>query len=375
MAQVAFLASPALWRAGHGEAHPLKPERLQRTFELLQAYGAFDEKRVRLVEPRPATEHELALFHTPDYIHAVRALSRGEGGVDPWRYGFGPGDNPVFPRMYETESLKAGSALRAAEMLLAGECQIAFSYAGGMHHAGPARAWGFCVFNDAAVVIHWLLRQGLRVAYVDVDVHHGDGVQAAFYDSDRVLTISLHQSGRTLFPGTGFVEERGRGSGEGFSVNVPLPPFTWDEPYLWALQEVVPPLVKRFAPDMVVTQMGVDTHFRDPLANLALTTRGQEAAFRLLSSLGRPWLALGGGGYNLDVVPRAWTLAVGVMAERAFPDQLPQTYRRRYGGRWLHDREAPEISATVRELTSRRVREVVGQVKAAFAIGVHGEDG
>lgn len=366
MARLAFLASPALWGAGHGEAHPLKPERLQRTFELLDAYRTFEGQRVRLVEPRMASEQELALFHSPDYIGAVRALSHEEGGVDPWRYGFGPGDNPVFPRMYETESLKAGSALVAAELLLQGECEIAFSYAGGMHHAGPDLASGFCVFNDAAVVIQWLLRRGLRVAYVDIDVHHGDGVQAAFYDSDRVLTISLHQSGRTLFPGTGFVHEQGVGAGKGYSVNVPLPPFTWDEPYLWAMEEVVPPLVKRFAPDLLVTQLGVDTHFRDPLANLALTTHGQEAAFRLLSGLGRPWLALGGGGYNLDVVPRAWTLAVGVMAEIAFPEELPETYRQRYGGRWLHDREAPELSETVRQLTFRRVREVVKQVKAAF---------
>jgi acetoin utilization protein AcuC len=219
------------------------------------------------------------------------------------------------------------------------------------------------VFNDAAVAIHWLLRQGLRVAYVDIDVHHGDGVQAAFYDTDQVLTISLHQDGRTLFPGSGYVGEIGKGAGEGYSVNVPLPPNTDDETYLWAFQQVVPPLLGRFNPDMLVTQLGVDTHYQDPLASLALTTHGQEAVFKNLRHLAGRWLALGGGGYNLDVVPRAWTLALGAMAGLDFPDELPPGYREKYGGMRLRDRRGPDLGELTRERTRQVVEATVERVK------------
>lgn len=338
MRQVVFLASPAVWEYGHGPNHPLKPIRLQRTYELLEEYGAFQVDNVRLVAPRRATASELALFHTPEYIDVVQALSAGHSTYPAHRYGFGPGDNPVFAGMYDSERLKVGSALQAAELLVGGECDIAFSYSGGLHHGGADFASGFCVFNDAAVAINWLLAQGLRVAYVDIDVHHGDGVQAAFYDTDQVLTISLHQDGRTLFPGTGFIDEIGSGIGSGFSVNVPLPPYTDDERFLQAFTEIVPPSLDRFAADMVVTQLGVDTHLKDPLARMALTTHGQEALFLALRDLSPRWLALGGGGYDMDVVPRAWTLAFGVMSEQRFPDALPPQYREQYGGEWLHDR-------------------------------------
>ncbi len=358
MPQVVFLASPAVWEHGHGPDHPLKPIRLQRTFELLDEYGAFEGDNVRLVAPRRATAAELALFHTPEYIDIVRALSDGDSTIPAHRYGFGPGDNPVFAGMYDSERLKVGSALQAAELLVNGECDIAFSYSGGLHHGGPDFASGFCVFNDAAVAIQWLLDQGLRVAYIDIDVHHGDGVQDAFYDTDRVLTISLHQDGRTLFPGTGFIEETGSESGKGYSVNVPLPPYTDDEMYLRAFNEIVPPLVERFTADIVVTQLGVDTHLKDPLARLALSTRGQEALFQTLHELSPRWLALGGGGYDMDVVPRSWTLAFGVMAGQTFPERLPPRYRQRYGGQWLHDRDPIRIG-------SDQVRGVVDMVVTA----------
>jgi acetoin utilization protein AcuC len=358
MRQVVFLASPAVWKHGHGPGHPLKPIRLQRTYELLEEYGAFQPGNVRLVAPRPATAKELALFHTPEYIEVVQALSAGDKTIPAFRYGFGPGDNPVFAGMYDSERLKVGSALQAAELLVQGQCDIAFSYSGGLHHGGPDFASGFCVFNDAAVAINWLVQQGLRVAYVDIDVHHGDGVQAAFYDTDQVLTISLHQDGRTLFPGTGFIDETGEGEGRGFTVNIPLPPYTDDESYLQAFTEVVPPLLERFAADVVVTQLGVDTHLKDPLAQMTLTTRGQEALFLALRDLCPRWLALGGGGYEMDVVPRAWTLAFGMMSGQRFPDTLPQGYQARYGSEWLHDR--PDF-----RVTSERVREMVEAVITA----------
>jgi acetoin utilization protein AcuC len=295
-------------------------------------------------------------------------LSRGQGDVPARRYNFGPGDNPVFEGMYEAESLKAGGALQAAEVLLRSECDVAFNYAGGLHHAAADRASGFCVFNDPAIAIHWLLAQGLRAAYIDVDVHHGDGVQDAFYETDRVLTISLHQDGRTLFPGTGFVEEVGRGPGRGYSVNVPLPPYTDDGAYLFAFDQTVPPLLERFAPDIVVTQLGVDTHVGDPLAALALTTRGQRAVFERLARLSPRWLALGGGGYNLDVVPRAWTLAFLTMTGDPVPDRLPPGYAERYGGQWLEDREAPSIDPRTAEMVRERVEAVVAKVRQVHGI-------
>jgi acetoin utilization protein AcuC len=355
MPEAVFLTCPELWAQGHGSGHPLKPERLERTDALLRELGCLQAPNVTEREPRFPDEAELALFHSLEYIAAVRALSRGDATIPAGRFNFGPGDNPVFPGMYQSEGLKVGSALTGAEMLVEGECEVAFSYGGGLHHAGPDRASGFCVFNDAAVAIHWLLRRGLRVAYVDVDVHHGDGVQDAFYDTDRVLTISLHQSGRTLFPGTGFVEETGRGQGRGFCANLPLPPGADDDIYLWAFERVVPPLVTRFAPDILVTQCGVDTHYLDPLARLALTTRGHYAIFQRLHAFSLPWLALGGGGYNLDVVPRSWALAFGVMSGRALPEELPQGYRARFGGRWLRDQGGPAIPEEKRAGIRHRV--------------------
>ena len=361
MRRAVFLSSPTVWERGHGPNHPLKPQRLERTHALLDAYGALAGEEVEVVAPRQATAAELTLFHTEEYVQAVQALSRGYPKVEPRRYGFGPGDNPVFEGMYESEGRKVGSALQAAALLLDGRCQVAFSYSGGLHHGGPDFASGFCVFNDAAVAIHWLLDQGQRVAYVDIDVHHGDGVQQAFYDDDRVLTISLHQDGRTLFPGTGFVNETGIGRGAGFSVNVP--PYTDDRRYLEAFDQLVPPLVERFDPDVLVTQLGVDTHAHDPLANLLLSTRGQEHLFRRLAGLDLPWLALGGGGYELEVVPRAWALAWAVMSGQTLPEQLPEAYRERYGGRLLHDQEAAQLDGQSLAQLGRRLEKTVDRVR------------
>jgi acetoin utilization protein AcuC len=368
MPKAIFLSSPSVWARGHGGGHPLKPERLQRTFELLDEYNAFEAPNARLIEPRPPTEEELLYFHTPAYIQAVRALSQGDSSLPGSAYGFGPGDNPVFAEMYASEGLKVGSALLAAELLANDECEAAFSYSGGLHHGGPSFASGFCVFNDIAVAIHWLIRQGLRVAYVDIDVHHGDGVQNAFYESDQVLTISLHQDGRTLFPGTGFVPETGAGLGLGCNVNVPLPPYTGDLAYLEAFHEIVPPLLERFAPEILVTQLGVDTHHLDPLANMALTTHGQLALFESLRDLspGR-WLALGGGGYDISVVPRAWALAFGVMSDQSFSNELPGKYRENYGGQRLHD-PMPNLGDEPPGTVSSQVRGIVEQVKKRHRI-------
>jgi len=372
LTRTAFIYSEKLWERGHGEAHPLRPERLKRTYELLDAYGAFDSEDSLLVPPRQATVEELCLFHSQEYVTAVQKLSRGEEGVNAARYNFGTGDNPVFAGMYETEALKLGSGLVALELVLSGEVEVAFSFAGGMHHARPAYASGFCVFNDVAVAIHKMLVEGLRVAYIDIDVHHGDGVQAAFYDNDRVLTISLHESGYCLFPGSGFVEEIGRGVGLGYAVNLPLAPYTDDETYVWAFREIVPPLVQEFEPDIVVTQLGIDTHYQDPLAHLCLTTEGYVAVIETIKSLASRWLSFGGGGYELDVVPRAWTLAYGVMRGQEFSDEIPSSYADKYGLTTLRDHKKPFLDDWVRDRVRSQAEVGVEALKRTVLRSIQG---
>jgi len=368
--EAAFICTEELWSQGFGGRHPLKPERLKRTYELLMAYRAFDASNSHLVPPHLASREELLLFHTAEYVDAVASLSGAEGSKVcgeardlARRYNFRPDETPVFPGMYETEGLKVGAALTGARLIAEGQVQAAFSFAGGMHHARPALASGFCVFNDITVAIHWLMRQGLRVAYVDIDVHHGDGVQAAFYDTDQVLTISLHQAGILFYPGTGFPEELGTGAGYGYSINLPFMIYTSEELYLWAFRQVVVPLVRQFAPDVLVTQLGVDTHYRDSLGSLKLTTQGYvtliEELETLADTIGR-WLAFGGGGYAVDVVPRAWTLAYGLMSGQTFPDELPPAYSERYGPGQLHDTAGPEpveewVVETTREYVERNI--------------------
>ena len=294
--------------------HPMRPVRLRYTYELLQGYGAFDSYDALLVSPRSAAEDELLWLHTPEYVGAVRRLSAGEGTREAGRFNFSlQGDNPFYPGMFEAATLSSGATLLAAELVAEGAAEVAFNISGGLHHAAAGHASGFCVFNDPALAIHYFLRRGMRVAYVDVDAHHGDGVQEAFYDDDRVLTISVHESGRYLFPGTGFVKELGQGQARGYSVNLPLFPYTDDEVYLDAFREVVPPLIRAFAPDVLVTQLGIDSYHSDPLTHLQLTTQGFVEVVREFAALGLPWLATGGGGYDLMAVARAWTLAYGVM--------------------------------------------------------------
>jgi acetoin utilization protein AcuC len=302
------------------------------TRELIAAYGLLDRDGVREIPARVATDEELTLVHTSRYLDAVRRAGAGERG-DWWRYGFGPGDNPIFPQMHEASARVAGGSLVAAEAVLDGTADHAFNPAGGLHHALPERASGFCVYDDPAIAIAWMLRRGVeRVAYVDVDVHHGDGPQAIFWDDPRVLTISLHESGRYLFPGTGFPDERGGGSAEGTKVNVPLPPATTDHGWLRAFREVVPPLVREWRPDVLVTQLGCDTHRTDPLAHLGLSTAAYREAATVLHDLaheaaGGRWLATGGGGYQwARVVPRAWTIYFAEMADAGVPDEIPQRW-------------------------------------------------
>jgi acetoin utilization protein AcuC len=318
----------------HGTQHPLRPERVLLTLDLIEAYGIPSREAVRSVGCRSATDEEIQLVHTPAFIDATRRAGHGEEG-NWWRFGYGPGDNPIFQQMHEAGALVVGASLVAAEEVLSGRVEHAFNPAGGLHHAMPSRASGFCVYDDPAVAIRWLLDQGLeRIAYVDVDVHHGDGPQAIFYDEPRVLTISIHESGRYLFPGTGFEDERGIGEAEGTKVNIPLDPYTDDRTWLAAFREIVPKRVMEWRPDVLVTQLGCDTHRTDPLAHLELTTTAYREAAKVLHELaheaaGGRWIATGGGGYQwARVVPRAWTIYFAEMAEAEVPDEVPAEWLR-----------------------------------------------
>ncbi|MGW2818505.1 acetoin utilization protein AcuC [Streptomyces sp. NPDC001415] len=308
----------AVTRYDFGSSHPMDPVRLALTMGLVRAYGL--DKQVDVVAAPSAGDSTLRLVHRQDYVDAVRAASADPGAADA-SYGLGTMDDPAFAGMHEASALIAGQSVAAAEAVWAGEAAHAVNFAGGLHHAMPGGAAGFCIYNDAALAIARLLELGAeRVVYVDVDVHHGDGVQAAFWEDPRVLTISLHEHPRLLFPGTGWPEETGPdGAGEGSAVNVALPAGTGDEGWLRAFHAVVPELIADFRPQVLVTQHGADTHFEDPLAHLAVSLDAQRAVQAACHSLaheyveGAKWVALGGGGYAVvDVVPRSWTHLVGI---------------------------------------------------------------
>ena len=338
--KAAFIYADELSQHTLSETHPMKPVRLRYTYELLEAYGVFDAPNVSLVAPREALLEEIMWYHSADYVEAVRRLSDGDASVDQRRFNFGPGDNPAYPGIFDATVLSTGATMTAVEMLLSDEADAAFSISGGLHHAMPSYAYGFCVFNDPVIGIKRFVAEGMKVAYVDIDCHHGDGVQHAFYDTDEVMTISLHESGAFLFPGTGHTQEIGAGRGRGYSVNMPLYPYTTDEVYLWALREVAMPLLQRFRPDVLVTQLGIDSHFRDPITHLALSVQGHAAAVEELASLSiGKWLALGGGGYDLQAVARAWTLDFAAMSEQQLSAEIPASYADRYGVSTLRDVE------------------------------------
>jgi len=365
--RTAFIYSDRYQQFDYGPGHPLRNTRLALTHELCQAYGLLSLPTTQLVEARDATEEEVAAFHRPDYVDVLRAADRGHMPPNLWDYGLGTSDNPIFPGVYAWSLLTTGASLQAMELVDAGQVDCAFNIAGGLHHAAAARAAGFCYINDAAVIIKHMVRRGRRVAYVDIDAHHGDGVQFGFYDTDRVLTISIHESGESLFPGTGFVEEIGRGRGIGYAVNAPLLPGSDDEIFLWVLDQVVPPLLTAFKPDVLVTQLGADTHRTDPLTNLALTTGGFAEAVRRLQPLCRKWIALGGGGYNLENVPRSWTLAWAIMNRREVPDEMPDSFRATFHRLGLNPsrvRDDPHVAeASAKEQAWRFVREQVRRLQ------------
>ncbi len=320
-----------------GPQHPLAPIRVKLTIELATAFGVLASEHVSVQAAPPASDAELELVHDPGYLAAVRyagGLRYDDSGTPVevrtlLQHGLGTPDDPIFAGMHEASALIAGATLGAVRAVWAGAAQHGASIAGGLHHAMRASASGFCIYNDPAIAIAWLLGQGVeRIAYVDIDVHHGDGVQAAFWNDPRVLTISLHEHPATLFPGTGLPTDTGGPDADGFAVNLPLPAGTGDAGWLRAFHAVVPALVQDFSPQILVSQHGCDTHRTDPLANLQLTIDAQRSAHAALHRLaheaaGGRWLLTGGGGYQLvQVVPRSWT---HLLAEAAGEPIAPST--------------------------------------------------
>ncbi|GAA1909610.1 acetoin utilization protein AcuC [Nocardioides marmoribigeumensis] len=332
---------PSLVEYDFGASHPMNPVRVDLTMRLAEALGVVGGTDLRVV-PAPVADDDLvATVHDRALIESVRRIGEDPTRTDLVR-GLGTDDNPTFAGMHHASAHVVGATVEAARRMWSGEVQHAANVTGGLHHAMPDRASGFCVYNDVAVAIRWLLAQGAqRVAYVDVDVHHGDGVEKVFWDDPRVLTISLHETGQMLFPGTGFPHDVGGPGAEGSAVNVALPPGTSDAGWLRAFHAVVPPLLREFRPDVLVTQHGCDSHTEDPLAHLMLSVDGQRASYAALHDLahevaGGRWLATGGGGYAVvDVVPRAWTHLLAIVAGTPLDPatDVPQAWREEVRGR------------------------------------------
>lgn len=337
-----FVYTPCMEKYRFNESHPFNPTRLQATVSMLTAKGLLRQEDIAL--PRCPSMEELLMAHDADYIDAVRELSdESYEHRDMSCFGLGTEDNPAFRGMHEAAAVVVGGTLAAGEMIMEGSADHALNIAGGLHHAGRRQAAGFCIYNDVNVAIRFLCRRyHIRVVYIDTDSHHGDGVQWEFYQDPNVLTISLHETGRYLFPGTGGIEERGKGEGFGYCVNVPLAPFTDDRSFLQCFQEVVPPLVEIFQPDLIVSQNGCDGHYLDDFTHFSLTMDAYREIPRLVHSLahqctGGKWLVLGGGGYDpCRVVARAWTLLWAEVVGRPVSGEIPADWRAQWQCRCPH---------------------------------------
>ncbi len=342
MSLVAFIYSEKFDKYTYGETHPLKMIRLKLTYELIKSYDLLKSPNISFIESELAKEEDILFFHTKEYIKALKRIDKGDYPTNSSQFGLGYGDNPIVNGIYEGSLLSSGSSIQAARLIVDGKAKIAFNIAGGLHHAMTDRASGFCYINDPVLAIKELLKKYKKIAYIDIDAHHGDGVQYAFYDTDKVLTISLHETGTFLFPGTGFSEEIGTGKGKGFSVNLPFYPGTDDETFVWGFNEIVPALIDAYKPDAIVAQLGVDTMSTDPLTHLELTTNGFCEMVKKIREFNLPLAALGGGGYNVANVARCWTLALGIFAGIELSDTIPENKIRLlkehgYEGKGLRD--------------------------------------
>jgi acetoin utilization protein AcuC len=363
MASVIY--DPAYRRYSFGDAHPFNPVRVDMLLDLLHALG----HPVPTVGPAPATREEILRVHADYYVRRVEALGAGEDVADCQEYGLGTPDTPAFPGMDEAARWLVGGALHGARLISAAGARRVLQLGGGLHHARRNFASGFCIYNDVAIAIEDLARHGLWVAYLDIDVHHGDGVQQILDDDKRVMTISLHESGQYLFPGSGHIHQLGSGLGRGLKLNLPLEPFTEGESYLEVLDRVVPAALQQFRPGVLVVQAGADAHFDDPLADLMLTTRDYEAIFRWILgwadafTAGRVLFTLG-GGYSLRSAPRVWALLYLLLHDLPVPRDVPDAWRRRWRGlagelpATLHDSNPGHADIPNREAIRHRNRQV-----------------
>ena len=313
MTKAAFIYSQELEKFHYPPEHPFNTIRPKKTRDVLNSMGLLSGDGRSEVAPVPADRLTLKKFHSARYLHALKTASQGRWDSEALNMGIGTSDCPVFEGLYEYAVLATGGTLVAANLLLSGSADAAFNPSGGFHHAHPERASGFCYINDVALACHILAEQSKRVLYVDVDVHHGDGVAYAFYGRCDVMTISFHEDPRILFPGTGFEDEIGTGKGKGYCVNVPLPVGTYDQAYMKAFEEIAIPLMAAYKPDVIVFELGADALAGDPLAHLYLTNNVYADIITHLLRLNKPILMTGGGGYNIDNTVRAWALAWTVL--------------------------------------------------------------
>jgi len=376
MKKTAFIYTDAYLDYDYGSSHPLQIKRLKLTYELIKAYGLLDLPSVQFIPTIKAEEEHLTLFHSRDYLDVLKQADEGHLKGNANSFGLGPGDNPIFPGLYDWSLWVTGATLQAVDFVTDGKGDIAFNIAGGLHHALRSRASGFCYINDPVIGILRLLDRRKRVIYIDIDAHHGDGVQKAFYETDQVLTISLHESGYTLFPGTGHEYEMGKGKGEGHSINHPFPPYTDDELYLWAFEAIVPELILAFSPDVVMTQLGVDTFYNDPLTNFHLSIEGYEKVLRRIKGLAPKWVALGGGGYNISNVVRSWTLAWAIMNEVELNEELPESFLKKTAGMEIEEKELRGVQKPIlhRQNNDNRMEmeRVVGYLKEKYFLKIKG---
>ncbi|HTP66707.1 MAG TPA: acetoin utilization protein AcuC [Geobacteraceae bacterium] len=330
--RTALIYSEDFFRFNYGDEHPFKGERYLLAYELMRAYGLTELSGADIRACRSVDEEALLSFHSREYLARLKEFSAATGPRADFRYGLGDLENPVFPGLFDWACLGAAGTIEATRLVTEEGYDIAFNPAGGWHHAHSGRASGFSYLNDAVIAIKGLVASGKRIAYLDIDAHHGDGVQEAFYDTDRVLTISLHELGVNFFPGTGFVNEIGTGKGHGYSVNVPLLAYTDDALFMKAFDEIAYPLMAAFDPDVLVTQIGADTFRTDPLTRLEITTHSYSYIMRKLKALRIPWVAVGGGGYDNINVARAWTIAWAIMNMVELSPRLPASYVRMISG-------------------------------------------
>jgi len=368
MRKAAFIYSPELEKYGYPPEHPFNTIRPKKTREIVSSMGLLSGSGISEVAPVPVERMVLKKFHSARYLHALKKASPRRWDAEAFDMGLGTEDCPIFKKLYDYAVLAAGGTLVGAKLILSDSAHVAFNPSGGFHHAGPECASGFCYINDVALACIVLAEAGKRVLYLDVDVHHGDGVAYAFYERSDVMTISLHENPRLLFPGTGFENEIGKGQGKGYCVNVPLPIGTYDEAYMKAFDAIARPLIGAFNPDVIVIQLGADALAGDPLAHLYLTNNVYADILSFLLTLGTPILATGGGGYNIDNTVRAWALAWCVLCGAGNEDSpdsgvsaVESDSKKKKDG--LRDKPLP-VSGQQRDTVTRAIETTIEAVKA-----------